>query len=173
MRKFIGYLLFLILYLLMIEQIVFSLDVFYDAIYIVLILLFFVFVYSLHIKNITMQKITYVIWLLFLLFYRKSQSGINLDFYLFDWLKHMGSNRVIFVNIIGNIIIFILLGYYFRNIFLGLAMIVTLETLQYYTGRGMFDVVDIFLNMLGYIIGSLGVYIWMKRKTKKIKETKI
>ncbi len=156
----------------MIKQVVYSFDVFYDAIFIVLILLFFVFMYCVYIKNRLMQIITYIIWLLFLLFYRKAQNGVNFDFYLLDWIKHIGTNKTIFVNIVGNIIIFILLGYYFRNILLGLLIIVTLEALQYYTGRGMFDVVDIFLNLLGYFIGSLGVYLWIITKKKRKIEKK-
>jgi glycopeptide antibiotics resistance protein len=72
------------------------------------------------------------------------------------------------VNIVGNVLIFIPFGMYAKNIFKGLGFIIVAEFLQVFFRRGMFDVVDIFLNMLGFIIGSLGVFLWMKITKRKM-----
>src|SRR5690606_26962571 len=103
---------------------------------------------SLLIDNTRFQFITYFLSLLIILFYRKSEVGFNFDFYLVKWLPYTFKNKIVFLNIIGNILIFIPFGIYARNILIGLFFIVLVEYLQVYFHRGMFDVVDIFLNFI-------------------------
>jgi glycopeptide antibiotics resistance protein len=149
------------------EEIIFTLDVFYHAAFNILLILYVIFGYCLLIGNIKWQFYTYCLGLITLLFYRKSAVGYNFDFYLWDWLDYIFINKIIMINIIGNIIIFIPLGMYNKNIIRGLFIIVLLEILQVVFKRGLFDIVDIFLNTIGYIIGSIEVTLW-KKKIKKI-----
>lgn len=162
----IPYLIGAFLYFVLIKKIINTLDVFYQPALYVLMLLYLVFGYSLYIENIRWQFLVYILGLIVLLFYRKSAVGFNFKFYLWDWLKHIKTNDIVLINVIGNIIIFIPLGIYLKDIILGLLLIILLEYFQVTFQRGLFDVVDIFLNTLGYFIGSLEVTIW-----KRIKRT--
>ncbi len=81
-------------------------------------------------------------------------------FYLVDWFKNLLTNKTIFINIVGNLVIFIPLGFILNNInknkivniVIGLIIIVVLESIQFISKRGVLDLVDIFLNSLGLII---------------------
>ncbi len=116
----------------------------------------------------------YAIFLLITLYFRKSLKVETLDdsFYLDKWIKILFVNRIVFVNVIGNILIFIPFGIFFKQfimplkikLLLMLIIIVLLELIQYVTKKGVFDYTDIVLNILGTFIG----YIF----TKKIKEEK-
>jgi len=165
---FILYAISAVLYFIILKELIFSLEVFYPHAFILLALLYLVYGYCIYVDNVKWQFIVYLLSLLTLLFYRKSPSGFSFEFYLFDWLPLLFKNKVIMVNIIGNILIFIPFGMYAKNIFKGLAFIIAAELLQVFFRRGMFDVVDIFLNMLGFIIGSLGVKLWQKITKRKM-----
>lgn len=160
-----------IAYYFLIKEIIYTLDVFYKPAFVILMLLYIVFGYSLYIKNIHFQFIVYFLGLITLLFYRKSAVGFNFDFYLDDWLKYINRNKIILLNVIGNIIIFIPLGIYLKDLSIGLLVIILLEFLQVIFQRGMFDIVDIVLNTIGYLIGSLEVTLW--KKTKRIKKISV
>lgn len=82
------------------------------------------------------------------------------------------SLKNIFINFLGNIIVFIPFGFLgiahqkFNSlktlIIYFLSVIIIIEFLQYITRRGVFDIDDIFLNTLGVFIGfkfykSLGI----------------
>jgi glycopeptide antibiotics resistance protein len=161
------YLISAIMYYMLLHELTFNLKVFYPHAFILLLLLYLLYGYCIYVDNTEWQFIVYLLSLLTVLFYRISDSGFNFDFYLFDWLPYVFLNKTIMVNVIGNILIFIPFGAYVKNIFKGLAFIIIVELMQVGFKLGMFDVVDIFLNILGYIIGSLGVILW--RKTKKAK----
>ena len=68
-----------------------------------------------------------------------------------------------FINLIGNILIFIPLGIflkYFKIRFISafviiIILVISIETLQYLTKRGNFDIMDIFLNIIGASIGYM------------------
>ena len=77
-------------------------------------------------------------------------------------------NKTIFINIIGNVIIYIPLGIIlYKKIYYGSLIIVILECLQYLLSRGIFDIMDIILNFIGMIIGMIGVLLCQKIKKKK------
>lgn len=162
------YLISAILYVLLLSELTFTLEVFYPHAFILLVLLYLVYGYTLYVDNVKWQFIVYLLSLLTILFYRISDSGFNFKFYLFDWLPYIFRNKTIMVNIVGNILIFIPMGLYVKNIFKGFIFIIIVELLQVWLKIGMFDVVDIFLNMFGFIIGSIEVSLW-KRKRIKIK----
>lgn len=170
----IMYILFAPFYYFGIKEIVTSLDVFYPNIVFVLMLLYCLFVFTLYVNKEKWQFIVYLLGLLCILFYRKSKVGYNFTFYLLDWVNYIFKNKTIAMNIIGNILIFVPLGYYLRNVGLSVTSVVCLELLQVLFKRGMFDVVDIFLNIIGVLIGV--VIIWMKKRrntTKKLIKMKM
>lgn len=163
-RIFIFYIISAIFYFLLIKEIIYTLDVFYKPTFVILLLLYVVYGYGLYTGKVKWQFYTYILGLITLLFYRRSASGFNFDFYLWDWLNYIGSNKIVLLNVVGNIIIFIPLGIYLKDIIIGLLLIILLEFLQVTFQRGMFDIVDIFLNTIGYLIGSVKVALWKKTK---------
>ncbi len=107
--------------------------------------------------------IIYIIFLYLCLFDRNinNERVFSDGTYIKKWLKLVFKNKIIFKNLIGNIIIFIPMGIFIKNIninfvyqiFLSIAIIVCIEFLQYITRIGVFDIIDIFLNILGVLIG--------------------
>lgn len=83
--------------------------------------------------------------------------------YITKWIKLIFTNKVVFINLIGNILIFIPLGIflkYFKIRFISafviiIILVISIETLQYLTKRGIFDIMDIFLNIIGASIGYM------------------
>lgn len=117
--------------------------------------------------NVDFKKllIVYICFLLITLFLRPFHDDFiyNKIFYLESWIKRLFQNKIIFLNIIGNIILYIPLGYilkkrYLSNLkimLLSLLMIVFFEFIQFALKVGVFDFIDIFLNILGVFIGML------------------
>lgn len=109
--------------------------------------------------------IIYVILLYLVLFNReKFDESIYSDgTYITKWIKLIFTNKVVFINLIGNILIFIPLGIflkYFKIRFISafviiIILVISIETLQYLTKRGIFDIMDIFLNSIGASIGYM------------------
>lgn len=82
----------------------------------------------------------------------------------------------ILVNLLGNIVAFVPMGYFFScffnrkiltSILCGALSSVLVELIQLITMVGSFDVDDIILNTLGVIFGCLMYYIVKYRKNKK------
>ena len=114
---------------------------------------------------IYLYAIIYVILLYLVLFNReKFDESIYSDgTYITKWIKLIFTNKVVFINLIGNILIFIPLGIflkYFKIRFISafviiIILVISIETLQYLTKRGIFDIMDIFLNIIGASIGYM------------------
>lgn len=138
--------------------------------------------------NILSLLIIYIVLLFLTLFCREKYNDFQYmeKFYLCEWLQNIFKNKTIFVNILGNTILFIPLGFilvsFFKrkslSILLGIAIIVMLEWLQFITKRGVLDIVDIFLNSFGLILGVLitkkgDINLCQKKKEKmKLKKPK-
>ena len=82
--------------------------------------------------------------------------------YIWEWGKQIFSHPIIFVNIIGNIILFVPLGIIAKRILAtrlkylyGFVLLVILEALQYISKRGIFDITDIVLNYIGFLLGMV------------------
>lgn len=83
--------------------------------------------------------------------------------YILKWIKLVFTNQIVFLNIFGNIALFVPMGILFKQLSLkpiilfmiSLGLIITIELLQYITQKGIFDVLDIVLNLLGVAIGYL------------------
>lgn len=120
-------------------------------------------------KNIIILIITYSFLVFLTLFVRNKYDSYKCDFsfYLFDWFTKMFTNKVIFINLIGNLVLFTPLGfilsiinkkqlkYLFLNIVIGVGIIISLELCQFITKRGVLDLMDILLNSIGLILGLL------------------
>ncbi len=140
------------------------------------LLVFYYFIITIIDKNhLTKLIIVYSIFIIIILFFRKqSFTNIQKDFYLIKWLKLLFTNRTVFINVFGNILIFLPLGFILKcllkNIYLVLLfvllIIIILEFIQFKTLLGIFDIVDIILNYVGALIGIIGERRAYERRTK-------
>ena len=128
--------------------------------------------------NLIYLIITYFIFLLIILFLRKT-SNLNVEekFYLFKWIKLLFKDRTIFINVIGNVLIFIPYGYILRTLskkkylfLLSVIPIVLIELIQFITLLGIFDIIDIILNYIGTLIGMIGEGNMYESRTKRRKK---
>lgn len=109
-------------------------------------------------------------------------SSYNLEF--FSTINRYFSNtslllsRLFWINIIGNIVFFVPLGFFLpvcfnrfekwqRMIPFCILLICAMEGLQYILGVGVFDIDDIFLNMIGVILGYLLAFFFIRVQRKK------
>ena len=84
---------------------------------------------------------------------RRSDKIVNDEFYIIDWIKLIFENEVVFINVIGNIVLYIPLYILLDGKFIIiLVLIIVLELLQYILELGVFDIIDILLNITGLII---------------------
>lgn len=133
-----------------------SLNIFYLYTNILLSSIFIVFIFAIYYKLDKIALISYILFTLVFLFYRhKVETNINGEFYLYKWIKLMFRNKIVSINILGNILLFspyVLLiknKYYILIILCG---IFGLELIQYFTKRGVLDIVDITLNIFGCML---------------------
>ena len=170
--KILLYLIIGILFFTIFKDILEIINVYYDVVYYIMIILYLMLGICLYFNKKEFLVIIYYFVIFIFLFLRKTEPGINFEFYLFDWLKNIFNNKIIFINIVGNIILFIPFGIINKNIIKVLVIILLVELLQLILRKGIFDIVDIILNMTGAIIGYIGVKIWMKITRNKPKKKK-
>lgn len=106
--------------------------------------------------------IVYSIILFLTLFVRKKYDTFqyNFEFYLLEWVKKMFVDKVVFVNLMGNLVLFMPLGFILSkinknklcNILIGMGIVIVLELCQFISKRGVFDIIDILLNGIGLIL---------------------
>lgn len=138
-----------------------SLNIFYDYTNYILTILFVITIFSFAQKKIV-SLVAYLIFILVFLFYRhKLEVNISFDFYLFTWLKLLFKNKIVFINILGNLLLFAPLVFLIRKseLLIIITLIIGLELLQFITKRGVLDIVDITLNSFGCIIAL----VWKRR----------
>ena len=135
--------------------------------------IFLVFIYMMA-KNIIIDdkeswvilNISYIILLLLTLYFRRKYDDYMYKdgFYLGEWLKYFLKNKTIFINILGNFLLFMPLGYILTkitkkriiiNVLIGIGIIICLEIIQFITKRGVLDIADILLNSLGFFISII------------------
>ncbi len=92
--------------------------------------------------------------------------------------------RHVFLNLAGNILIFMPFGFllpimsrklrgFFRVVLLGLALSFAVECIQYFSNTGSFDVDDLLLNTIGTALGFLVIaLVWNRRKAKSRRSKK-
>lgn len=140
------------------------LNIFYD--FIIYIEMFLYLVLGLFLLvNKSYCKWIYLLMVLGIMLARYKNTGYNFNLYLDKWLPLLFKDKTVFINVIGNIVLFIPLGAFFnKNIYLSFIIVIILEITQFLLLRGVFDITDIILNFLGVLIGFVGVKIWQKKK---------
>ena len=154
MNKKLFFLIAIIFFFYTITEITEELNIFYPLTNWLLTILFGLALFSADYPRISLT--CYLLFILSFLFYRNPvEDNFNFDFYLWDWLKLARKNRIVFINIFGNFCYLLLAFLYSREIFLLIiiALVLVLELMQYITKRGVFDIVDIFLNIVGISLG--------------------
>ncbi|MFC4165676.1 VanZ family protein [Epilithonimonas zeae] len=122
----------------------------------------------------------YTVFLLYLMFFGfgRSQYDINIVRLLpmistFNFVKETIIWKTIIINVFGNVLMFTPFGFLgivlpklnnFRLlIFDFLFAIILVESLQYFTRLGVFDIDDVILNTVGVAIG-FWMYRWLNKK---------
>lgn len=148
-----------LLFYFLIKEITNTLNIFYQNIDIVLTIIFMITVFSYFNNKPQLSFISYLLFLvIFLLAREKPERNINFEFYLIEWLSIINKNKIVFINIVGNFVLFMPMVIYLHNkyYFLTIVWIIfVFELLQLVTRRGVFDIVDITLNIIGVVLASI------------------
>lgn len=118
--------------------------------------------------NVVLVATAYSLFLIIILMCRKQteEKIISNPDYIKIWWKIIFTNKIVFLNLIGNLLLYFPFGIILKNkgtniivnILLMIIVIVSMELLQYITKRGIFDYIDIILNLLGSLIGYMLVH---------------
>lgn len=96
-------------------------------------------------------------------------NDLNINLVLFDTINSyssiMLSHQFAFKNIVGNIVAFVPLGFFMsllffkkniiKTLFAGVLVVLSIESIQFITKIGFFDVDDVLLNSIGILIGYI------------------
>src|SRR5690554_3912429 len=133
-----------------------TLNIFYPYTNVLLSGIFIIVVFTIYFKKYNYALISYIIFSLVFLFYRRKVSdNINSDFYLFEWLSLVFKNRIVLINLLGNLLLFMPYVFLIRSkyyLLIIICCILGLEIIQYITKRGVLDIVDIVLNIFGCML---------------------
>lgn len=118
--------------------------------------------------NVVLVATAYWLFLIIILMCRKQteEKIISNPDYIKIWWKIIFTNKIVFLNLIGNLLLYFPFGIILKkkgtniivSILLMIIVIVSMELLQYITKRGIFDYIDIILNLLGSLIGYMLVH---------------
>lgn len=105
-------------------------------------------------------SIIYILLIVVLTFKRVPFRSYNLNVFTITHDLNYNSQQLL---LLGNILIYIPIGYYmikmkksfFKNLFLFIIFIFLVETIQYMLMLGIFDINDIILNSVGFMIGMI------------------
>lgn len=154
MKKILLILLSITFYFL-ITAITNALNIFFPYTNLLLTALFIIVVFAYDANCDKIALVSYILFTLVFLFYRKKvEVNINLKFYLFTWLKIILKNKIVFINILGNILLFMPFVFFLKSKYYLLIIVLLvfgLELMQYLSRRGVMDIVDITLNLIGVI----------------------
>lgn len=137
-------------------------SVIFSAIIVINIYAFINYSISKSTDNLILLLFAYLSLVLGVLFLRNPalEFQYTLKWYLPKWFKYLFTNRIVFLNVIGNILLFVPLGLIVRLLYktlwrylLCLIAIFLFEGIQFITKLGVFDFTDVILNYLGILIG--------------------
>ena len=136
-----------------------------------IMVLYLLFVFALFFKKDGLIAVIYFVFLFVILFVRdKVNTNLSGNNYLEKWIKLIFKNKIVFVNVIGNIVLFMPLAWIilnfmkkksmrrFNNLLCLLScfiLIASVEIIQLITSLGVFDYIDIILNMIGVVLTIL------------------
>ncbi len=119
--------------------------------------------------------IVYVLFLFYIVTFQDNNFGFSNYVPFKEILRHSISSRLFFRNVIGNILLFMPLGwfitYYIKTnkvyyaLILSIIISLSIELIQLYIGR-VFDIDDIILNVFGGVLGYILYMILYKIKSK-------
>lgn len=165
----------IIVFCLMNSKNILSGDVYLPFVKVIIALLIGIFLCFLYQKDYKKSLFVYLVFVFLIMFYReKVDINVSFKFYLWRWLKIIFKNKSVLFSILGNVLLFLPLTIlslrikerYIYVLLLIFLLVLVLEILQYFTKRGVFDVVDIILNYFGIILGAC-VYRAFKRKREE------
>lgn len=154
----------IVIFFVMIKKLIIRFDIFLNGVEYYLTIAFGAFIVLFYLKKYRLSVCFYMVMLfIFLTFREKVEKSYSFDLYLGKWLKVIFTNQTVFINIIGNLILFtpitivMLLGNnnYVKTFLYVFLLIVFLEVVQFVTKTGVFDIIDIFLNTIGILLGFL------------------
>ena len=96
--KIILYVLTGIIFFILFYKILSIINAYYYFVFYIIIILYLLLGLFLLLKKKQLCIIIYYVMLFVLLFLRNTEPGINLHFYLFEWLKNIFTNKIIFIN---------------------------------------------------------------------------
>ncbi|HEY8395939.1 MAG TPA: VanZ family protein [Bacilli bacterium] len=157
MAKKIVLLLAIIFFYYVITEVTEVLNIFYPGTNWLLTVLFGLAIFSTPYPRLSFT--CYFLFILSFLFYRNPVAdNISFKFYLWEWLKLAPRNKIVFINIFGNLLLFAPLPFYIRgkySLLIIFSFVIVLELMQLLTKRGVFDIVDIILNSVGISLGFI------------------
>ncbi len=169
MNKKVYLVIIIVLFYFAISEVTNVLNIFYPGTKYLLTVLFALTLFSYKFSRISLT--IYLLFILSFLFYRHPvEDNLNLEFYLWDWLKIIRTNKIVFINIVGNLLLFAPLVFLLREESTWLFIIIVIlifELMQFITKRGVFDIVDIFLNIIGVLLGLILRRLYGREKEKK------
>ena len=121
----------------------------------------------------------YILFMLYLMFFGFGRSPYDFNIVRLvpmastaGFIRETIQWKTIVINVFGNIIMFIPFGFlgilipdlkHFRKLMFNfISAIIIIESFQYFTRLGVFDIDDIILNTIGVAIG-FGIYKWLNR----------
>lgn len=158
----VGYI--LVICCLMESKILLNNEVYLPFVKVIVALLIGIFVYFLYQNEYKKSIFIYLSFIIVIMFYReKVDVNVSFKMYLWQWLKIIFKNRSVLFSILGNIFLFFPLTLLilrvdercFLVMIILFIMVLVLEILQFFTKRGVFDIIDIVLNYFGIILGAV------------------
>jgi len=121
----------------------------------------------------------YILFMLYLMFFGFGRSSYDFNIVRLvpvvstaGFIRETIQWKTIVINVFGNIIMFIPFGFLgivfkklnsFKRLIINfLSVIIIIESFQYFTRLGVFDIDDIILNTIGVAIG-FGIYKWLTK----------
>lgn len=160
----IIYVVFMVMFLKVCRIITKELGIFYLNVDIYVTVLLGIFIICFYRESFKIALFSYLLMLIiFMTFREKVDISYNFDWYLWKWLKVIDKNKTVLINVFGNIILFFpvivailsIKENYFISFLVTTIIIILLELVQLISRRGVFDLVDIVLNVFGIIIGMI------------------
>lgn len=119
--------------------------------------------------------IIYVLFLFYIVTFQDNNYGFSNFIPFKEIFRHDITSKAFFRNVIGNILLFVPLGWFITRytktnkiyipLFLSIIISLSIELVQLYIGR-VFDIDDIILNVIGGILGFILYIILYNIKTK-------
>lgn len=173
-----------ILFFVLFREITKTLNIFLDYTEYYLAILMFVTIFCYFENKYLLSLISYLFFTIIVMNFRipleKYNYNLTID-YLKLWIENIRENKIISLNIISNLLLFIPVFYLLKKVItnnlysllITFFLIIILELLQMITKRGIFDIADIILNTFGVLIALVAILIYEVNHEKRQRKEKI